>query len=188
MWELDHKEGWGLKNWCFQTVVLEKTVKNPLDSKEIKSVNLKGNQSWIFIGRIDPEVQTPVLWPPDAKCWHIGKDPVAGKIEVRRRGQQNMRSLNSITNSMNINLSKLQEIVGDRRAWHVHGITKSWTRLNDWTTRINLTDISKAKNQNAVNILSMEIVIDCFFRKDFFSLEIIPAWEILLLLSKCVDF
>ena len=97
MWELDHKEGWGLKNWCFQTVVLEKTVKNPLDSKEIKSVNLKGNQSWIFIGRIDPEVQTPVLWPPDAKCWHIGKDPVAGKIEVRRRGQQNMRSLNSMS-------------------------------------------------------------------------------------------
>ena len=77
MWELDHKEGWALKNWCFWTVVLEKTLESPLDCKQIQIVNSKGNQSWIFIGRIDGEA--PVLWPPDVKSWLIGKDPDAGK-------------------------------------------------------------------------------------------------------------
>ena len=77
MWELDHKEGWAVKNWCFQTVVLEKTLENPLDHEEIKPVNPKGNQPWIFIGRTDAEI--PVLWPSDAKSWLIGKDPDAGK-------------------------------------------------------------------------------------------------------------
>ena len=77
MWELDHKESWALKNWCFWTVVLEKTVESPLDSMEIKSVNPKGNQSWIFIGRADAEA--PILWPPDSKNWLIGKDHDAGE-------------------------------------------------------------------------------------------------------------
>ena len=77
MWELDHEEGWALKNWCFQTVVLEKILESPLDSKEIRPVNHKGNQSWIFTGRTDAEA--PILWPPDAKNWPIGKDPDAGK-------------------------------------------------------------------------------------------------------------
>ena len=79
MWELDHKEVWALKNWCFQVVVLEKTLENPLDYKEIKSVNPKGNQSWIFIGRTDAEAESPLLWPPDTKSQLIGKDPDAGK-------------------------------------------------------------------------------------------------------------
>ena len=79
MWELDHKEGWALKNWCFWTVVLEKTLERPLDSKEIKLVNPKGNQPWIFIGRTDAEAETPVLWLPDMKSQLIGKDPGAGK-------------------------------------------------------------------------------------------------------------
>ena len=79
MWELDHKEGWALKNWCFWTVVLEKTFANPLDCKEIQPVHPKGKQSWIFIGRTDAEAETPVLWPPDAKNWLTGKDPDAGK-------------------------------------------------------------------------------------------------------------
>ena len=77
MWQLDHKEGWVLKNWCFWTVVLGKTLESPLDCKEIKPVNPKGNQSWIFIGRTHAEA--PILWPPDAKNWLIGKDPDAGK-------------------------------------------------------------------------------------------------------------
>ena len=77
MWELDHKEGWAQKNWCFQTVVLEKTLESPLDCKEIKSVNPKGNQPWIFSGRTDAEAS--ILWPPDAKNWLISKDPDAGK-------------------------------------------------------------------------------------------------------------
>ena len=79
MWELDYKESWAPKNWSFWTVVLEKTLESPLDSKEIQSVNPKGNQSWIFIGRTDAEAETPLLWPTDVKNWHIGKDPDAGK-------------------------------------------------------------------------------------------------------------
>ena len=79
MWELDCEESWVLKNWCFWTVVLEKTLESPLDSKEIKPVHPKGNQSWIFIGRADVEAETPVLWPPDVKNWLSGKDLDAGK-------------------------------------------------------------------------------------------------------------
>ena len=79
MWELDYKESWVPKNWCFWTVVLEKTLESPLDCKEIQLVNSKGNQSWIFIGRTDVDAETPILWPPDAKSWLIWKDPDAGK-------------------------------------------------------------------------------------------------------------
>ena len=79
MWELDHKEGWALKSWCFWSVVLEKTLESPLDSKAIKAVNPKGNQSWILIGRTDAEAETPILWLPDRKSWLIGEDPDAGK-------------------------------------------------------------------------------------------------------------
>ena len=79
MWELEHKENWAPNNWCFWTVVLEKTFESPLDSKEIQPVNLEGNQPWIFIGRTDAEVEAPILWPPDARNWLIGKDPDSGK-------------------------------------------------------------------------------------------------------------
>ena len=79
MWEFDYKESWALKNWCFWTVVLEKTLESPLDSKEIQPVHPKGDQSWVFIVRTDVEVETPILWPPDAKNWPIGKDPDAEK-------------------------------------------------------------------------------------------------------------
>ena len=79
IWKFDHEEGWAPKNWCFQTVVLEKTFESPLESKKIKPVNPKGNQPWIFIGRTDAEVEAPILWPPDEKSWLIGKDPDAGK-------------------------------------------------------------------------------------------------------------
>ena len=79
MWELDYKEGWVLKNWCFWTVVLEKNLQSPLYCKEIQPVHPKGNQSWIFIERTDVEAETPILWPPDAKSWLIGKEPDAGK-------------------------------------------------------------------------------------------------------------
>ena len=80
MWELNCEEGWVLKNWCFWTVVLEKTLESPLDCKEIQPVHPKGDQSWVFIGRNDVKAETPALWPPDAKSWLIGKDPEVGKF------------------------------------------------------------------------------------------------------------
>ena len=79
MWELDCEESWAPKNWCFWTVVLEKTLESPLDCKEIQPVHRKGDQSWVFIGRTDVEAETPILWPPDAKSWLLWKDPDAGK-------------------------------------------------------------------------------------------------------------
>ena len=79
MWELDHKESWAQKNWCFWTVLLEKTLENPLDCKEIQPVHPKGDWSWVFIGRTDVEAETPILWPPNEKSWLIWKDPDAGK-------------------------------------------------------------------------------------------------------------
>ena len=79
MWELDYKESWAPKNWCFWTVVLEKTLESPLDCKEIQPVHPKGDQSWVFVGRTDFEAETPILWSPDTKSWHIGKDPDAGR-------------------------------------------------------------------------------------------------------------
>ena len=137
IWELDHKEGWA-PNWYFWTVVLEKTLEGPLDCKEIQPVNPKGNQPWIFIARTDAEA--PIFWPPDVKSWLTGKDPEAGRERrQRRRGQQRMRWLDSITDLTDMNLSKRQETVKDRGAWHaaVYRVAKSQTQLINWTTTTN---------------------------------------------------
>ena len=128
MWELDHKEGWMLKNWCFWTVMLEKTLESPLDSK-IKPVNPKGNQPLIVIGRTNAEAEGPILWPLDERVNSLEKNLMLGKTEGKRRGWQRMRWLVSIMDSMDMNFNKLGE------AWStaVHWVTKSWTWLSDWT-------------------------------------------------------
>jgi len=119
MWELEYKESWTLKNWCFWTVVLEKTLESPLDCKEIQLVYPKGNQPWIFIGRTDAEAETPILWPPDAKNWLLGKTLILGKTEGERRRRCQ---------------SKLGELVMDREVWcaTVHGVPKSQPWLSNW--------------------------------------------------------
>ena len=138
MWELDHKESWTWKNWCFCTVVLEKTLESPLDCKEIKPVNPKGNQYWIYsLEGLTLKFQYfgYLMQRTDS----LEKTLMLGKIEGRRRrGRQRIRWLDSITDLMDMSLSSW-ELEMDRKAWHatVHGVAKSWRQLSDWTELMN---------------------------------------------------
>ena len=135
-WTIKKAEGWRIdafELWCWRTLL------KSLGSTEIKPVNPRGNQPWIFIGRTNAEAEAPIVWLPDAKSQLTGKDPDAGKDwgQEKRRRRQRMRWLYSVTNSMDMSLSKVWVIVKDRETWHAafYGVTKSQTQLSDWTTQ-----------------------------------------------------
>ena len=141
MWDLEYKESWAPKNWCFWTVVLEKTLENPLDCTEIQPVNPKGNQLWIFIGRTDAEVETPILWPPDVKNWLIRKDPCAGKDwrqEEKRTTEDEIVGWHHRLDGHEF-MSKLQvwwwtgkpgvlQSIVSQRVWHDWATEPNWTK------------------------------------------------------------
>ena len=142
MWELDYKENWALKNWCFWTVVLEKILESPLDCEEIQLVHPKGNQSWIFIGRTDVEAETPIFWPPDVKNWLIWKDPDAWKDWKQEERGTTEDEMVGWHHQLNGHEFEWTPAVGSGQGGlcaAVQGVAKSQTRLNDWT-ELNWTE------------------------------------------------
>ena len=151
MWELDNKKGWVPKNWCFWNMVLEKTLESPLDSKETKPLNPKGNQPWIFIERTDAEAEAPILWPPDGKSWLIGKDPDSGKD--RRQEEKGMTE-----DEMFGWHQQLNGHISLNKFWEMVKVQGSLARCSPWGHKeLDMTEQLKNNNNNTTSLLQLVI-------------------------------
>ena len=157
MWELDHKESWAPKNWCFWTEVLEKTLESPLDSKEIQPVHPKGNQCWIFIGRTDAKAEPPILWPPDLKNWLGGKDPYAGK-----NWRQKQKGMTEDWDGWMASLTQWTWIWVNSGSWWWTGrpgvlqSMGSQRVRHNWATELNSTHINKMTGRSVLRVITRE--------------------------------
>ena len=162
MWELDYKESWVPKKWCFWTVMLEKTLESPLDSKEIQPVHPKGNQSWTFIERTVAEAEAPILWPPDVKNWLIGKDPDAGKD--LRQEEKGTTEDEMVGWHHWLDGHEFEQVLGVNDGQGGLGCCGPWSRRvgHDWVTKLNW-QISKIQKKNSVYFLSYESKFSLFY-------------------------
>ena len=197
MWELDYQESWALKNWCFWIVVLEKTLESPFDCKEIKPVNPKGNQSWIFIRRTNAEAETPILWPPDAKGWLIWKDLDAGKDWRQEEKGMTEDEMVGWHHGLDEHEFEWAPGVGDVQGGLVccsPQVAKSWTRVTELSTLLAII-ISKATQHWSYDGFlvfekysysnSHNSIMQCYYYHDYpIFLDVkTPSWEI-----KCSDW
>ena len=175
MWELDYKESWAQENWCFWTVVLEKTLESPLDCNEIQPVHPKGDQSWVFVGRTDAEAETPILWPPDVKSWLIGKDPDAGEDwgrEKKGTTEDEMVGCHHWPNGPRFGLNSrswwctrrpgVLQFMGSQWVGH------DWANELNWTDRYNLSDMRWGSRLSLQGSIVSRVELVLIWKQSFF--------------------